>query len=212
MKTQDTPEKLPNISPSNKATIKRPLRNAWQQKHLALDVTYPEIQRIADAAEKFASAWFHGGKTIGGPAGLVLAGVSGAGKSHVAKKLYQWCRNAGFTAFVQGFWPKPPSVVFVDWPSVADGFKAGQFGILEDFYTADLLFLDDIGAEHDRSQIATDKLCQVLSKREGKFSVVTTNIKPELWGEKFDKRIEDRLLRRTKVISLFGIKSYQLAK
>jgi DNA replication protein DnaC len=188
------------------------LRNDWQRTHIGLEVTFPEVQRMADAAERFASAFFHAGRTIGGPASLVFAGASGIGKSHIAKRLYKWCRAASFNAAEQGFWKRPPSIIFVEWPSVSDGFKNGEYGVLQDLFSADLAFLDDIGAEYDPSKLATEKLCQVLSKREGKFSFITTNIQQSNWATHFDSRVEDRLLRRTKIISVFNIKSYQLAK
>jgi hypothetical protein len=43
------------------------------------------------------------------------------------------------------------------------------------------LIIDDLGAGHDPSGVGTDKLCQVLSRREEMWTLITTNIMPVAW-------------------------------
>lgn len=105
-------------------------------------------------------------------------------------------------------WREFPRMLYVDWPHQVNEFKSGNYGLMQDMLSFGLLVLDDIGAEHDPSKNGTDHLCQILSQRERKFTVITTNIKPEFWPEKFDTRIADRLLRNSEVVRLFGVKSY----
>ena len=100
-------------------------------------------------------------------------------------------------------------VTLLRWPEATDGFKAGEYGCIEEAINAGLLIIDDVGAEHDPSRNGTDKLCQVLSRREKRFTLLTTNIKPEAWAERFDVRIADRLLRNSVVLNL-ACESYAL--
>ena len=199
--------KLPTKLPAK--VIQNPCRKQWQQKWLCLDVTHPQIQTLADEAERFAGRWF---KNIPRPAMLVLAGNSGTGKTHVAEKVLNFCNQAAFTAFESGSWGENhiPSSLYLSWPETTDAFKSGLYGVLQDCFTVDLLILDDIGAEHDPSKNATDKLCQILTRRENKFTLVTTNIIPSVWPERFDIRVADRLLRNSIIIDLTAVESYAM--
>lgn len=176
-----------------------------------LDVTAPAVQRMADAAEQFAGKWF---KNRPHPSLLIFAGQSGTGKSHTARRLNTFTAQASLSSFESGAWQKPlriPGSVFLRWPETCDGFKEGNYGVIQDCFEAELLFLDDVGAEHDPSKNGTDKLCQILSRREQRFTVITTNIVPQAWETRFDKRIVDRLLRNSAIVDLADTASYQLA-
>lgn len=105
-------------------------------------------------------------------------------------------------------WEKIPDTHFISWPRISDSFYKGEFGIVDDMLETDLLFLDDLGAERDPKLLAQDKLCQVLSKRERKHTVVTTNIQPQHWIERWEERIADRLLRNSVVIDLTEVPSF----
>lgn len=190
--------------------MKSPCKTAWQRKWLELDATSSDVQAMANAVENFAGAWF---KNKPRPSMLVLSGPSGVGKSYAAKHLHRFAEKAAFSSFEDGAWTGPlrvPSSLFLRWPETCDAFKDGEYGVVRDAFEADLLILDDIGAEHDPSKNAADKLCQILSRRENKFTVVTTNIAPQSWESKFDRRIADRLLRNSLVVELAGTPSYAL--
>lgn len=164
---------------------------------------------MAEQAEKFCGRWFHNDRNI---SLLVLGGETGCGKTHTAKAIFRFAQVAAIKAYETGKWDlgKVPTSFFVSWPQATDGFKSGEYGLMDDMMQDDLLILDDLGAEHDPSKNAADKLCQILSRRERKFTVVTTNIKPEIWSSKFDIRIADRLLRNSRVVNLFSVKSYAM--
>jgi hypothetical protein len=188
--------------------VANPCKTVWQCKWLALDCYRPEIQEMADKAEQFCKRWckYDRDKSL-----LVLAGESNCGKTHTAKSIYHFGRAAAFTVFENGrglTWKNIPSIAYHSWPMVADAFKEGRYSVVDDMMEADLLVLDDLGAEHDPSKNATGKLCQVLSRREHKHTVITTNIKLEEWAVVFDTRIADRLLRNSEVVTLFGLPSY----
>lgn len=100
------------------------------------------------------------------------------------------------------------SVERVLWSRMADEIKAQGLNMFEALMSADIAFIDDIGAEHDPWGEVTAKLCQILSRREDKFTMITTNYGPLDWGKKFDARIEDRLLRGSDVVDLSGVESW----
>lgn len=186
-----------------------PCRTSWQQKFLALDVYHPAIQTMADAAEEFAGGWFRAkpdAKRL-----LVLMGDTGCGKTHTAGALLRWSRQLSPLAWERGHWATVPSSTFYRWPEITDRFKEGQYGVMNDLFDTTLIALDDIGAEHDPSRNAAEKLCQVLSRRHRLWTVVTTNIAPDDWPARFDRRIADRLMRNSRVVDLFSVESYALA-
>jgi len=82
--------------------------------------------------------------------------------------------------------------------------------MIHDAMDSDLLIVDDIGAENDPWKICADKLCQVMSRREKRFTVITTNIQPAQWAQVFDDRINDRLLRNSVVVDISNVKSYSI--
>ena len=80
--------------------------------------------------------------------------------------------------------------------------------MVERMMTPNLLVIDDIGAEYDPSKIATEKLYLLLEHRERKWMVLTTNVPPEKWEEKFERRISSRLLRNSHIVALDKVPDY----
>jgi len=180
----------------------------WGKKWLKLDCHDEKIQAAATATEKFCGRWFRNNPR---PGLMILAGDPNCGKTHLARKIASWSQAAAMKAFDDGLgktWQKLPSVVYLRWPEVVDGFKEGSSGAMEDIINAGMAILDDIGSDLDPSGNATNKLCQILNRREKAFTVITTNVPPEKWSERFDGRICDRFLRNSDVVDLFGVKSY----
>lgn len=163
---------------------------------------------MADSAERWAGRWYRNKPQ---PALLVLAGHSGTAKSHTALRLWDYCERAAYNSFEAGSWVNPlhvPSILFLRWPEVCTGFDANEYGALNDAMESDCLFIDDIGSENDPWKKHADKLCQILTRRERKFTAVTTNVGAANWSAAFDKRIADRLLRNSDVVELRETKSY----
>jgi len=118
-----------------------------------------------------------------------------------------------FQLFENGDWIKridegTVSVERVLWSRVADEIKENGFNLFESLMAADIAFIDDIGAEHDPWGQVTAKLCQILTRREDKFTMITTNYGPVDWTAKFDARISDRLLRGSDIVDLAGVESW----
>jgi DNA replication protein DnaC len=177
----------------------------WQKKHLRLEVTHPIIQEAADHATNLAK-WFATNERIFCKPVLVLCGESGCGKTHIAKHLYRWARTySGRTG---------ASIVYQSWAEACDLITEGYDGLVQDCMEADFLALDDVGAESDRYKtgIMVDKLCQILSRREERYTIITTNIGPAQWNSRFDIRVADRLVRNSEVCDMSSVPSYSIQK
>ncbi len=186
-----------------------PLKTAWQRKWIALDAGHPQLQKLADEAESFCARWFSNSpeKSL-----LVIVGNFGSGKSHTAKAIFKFCLHAAMASFEARKWPGSafPTCHFLQWPEVADEFGSRNFSAMTDALETALLVIDDAGAENDPWKVCADKLCQILTRRERMFTVLTTNIQPGEWAEKFDGRIADRLFRNSVIVDLTGVPSYSV--
>lgn len=120
----------------------------------------------------------------------------------------RWASHVGFNLWETGVLKSPLTTNIVTWPTITDAFKAGLYGVVDDLMRDDFVVIDDIGAEHDPSRNATDKLCQILSRRESKWTLITTNLGPDEWGNRWDERVADRLLRRSTVVDMTGVPSF----
>ncbi len=185
--------------------------STWQQKWIALDIVAPELQTLATAAENFCGRWFVNSKerTL-----LVIVGTFGSGKTHTAKAIHRFAMSAATAAFDSKKWGEShfPTAAYISWPEAANAFAEKQFGLMDDANESDLVILDDIGSENDPWKACADKLCQILSRREKKFTVVTTNVPPINWTERFDGRINDRLCRNSVICDISKVGSYALKK
>lgn len=195
--------------PPEQRQIKQPCESVWQRKWLRLDCHCPQIQQLATTTEKFCGRWFRNERngTL-----LVLAGNTGVGKTHVASCVYTFSCKLAMTAYERGAWgnARIPSSSYIHFPELVDRVREGKLEGFTQLCGHDLVVLDDIGAEQDPFKQGADKLCQLLTKREGKFTLVTTNVVPAQWPQKWDLRIADRLMRDSVIVDLFNVPSYSL--
>ena len=207
-KAEPSSKPWPDVKQPTK-TVRHPLKNAWQQKWVALDAVHPKLQELADAAEGFCSRWYNHSTNL---SLLVIVGNYGSGKTHTAKAIFRYCLHAAMASFEDQKWPGSafPTCHFLRWPEVADEFGLRNYSSLTDSLATELLVIDDIGAESDPWKVCADKLCQILNRRERMFTVVTTNIQPTHWAERFDGRIADRLFRNSVIVDLSGVPSYSV--
>lgn len=138
---------------------------------------------------------------------LVLVGDSGCGKTHILKCLEKYLRAAGSWAAEKRYWHAPPSSFRLNFADIADRPSSDPM-----WFTAstDVMFIDDVGSETDRFKSGqhVENLRRLLGMREHRWNVVTTNVPPNLWEEKWDSRVEDRLIRDSTIIMMDDVKSY----
>ncbi len=190
---------------SNATPTKKPLETNWQRKWLNLEQTHPKLQEMANEIESWCGRFY----THSTDASLlVISGKPGNGKTRSARAVYGWLGHIAIAAFEARSYPRAPLISFFHWPAVSDAIREDEFGAVEEAFEADGLILDDVGADDDPWKKSADKLCQILSRRERKFTLLTTNIERKEWAEKFDGRIVDRFMRNSVVVNLAGVPSY----
>lgn len=142
---------------------------------------------------------------------VVLSGKSGCGKSRVARRAIRIVRETAIDAWANGIWPKPPVTAFADWPKIAEIQDPEDYeGAARDLREADVVVLDDLGAETDKFKSGehASRLRRLLSDLEGKAVFITTNLKPSEWAQKWDGRVESRLLI-AKHLDCFEVPDYR---
>lgn len=134
---------------------------------------------------------------------IVLYGPSGIGKTMAMSFVRQWAAGVANKLLFSGKWPRVPSIEYLYWPRKCHQWESTREPTreLEDILSADVLFIDDIGAESDRykSGQSTVMLGDIIGARERKYNFITTNIRREDWESRFEMRLADRLTRNEAV-------------
>lgn len=151
---------------------------------------------------------------------LVLAGNNGTGKTHCAKAVQRWVMAVGHgKKWIVTEEPNMKdcgvrsvslSSVYWHWPELLDRFKNGQWDLVDDMMKEPCLIIDELGGGHDPSGVGVDKLCQVLSRREQKWTLITTNILPSAWEQSFDRRVASRFFRNSTLVDLSEVPDYNV--
>ena len=132
---------------------------------------------------------------------LTFCGVAGNGKTMLADSILnelgrdKWGQLSGVQGYIRSGELVRSTFMRRDWRKISDGFKTGQYEVVEDLEKTFLLMLDDIGADHDPSGIGTSKLDRILRSRSGKWTILTCNLSLAQIAEKMDSRIASFLIR-----------------
>lgn len=139
---------------------------------------------------------------------IVLSGPFGCGKTRSLRAARGYVRDMRMQV-----WPSvwktetggPPQFHSVNWADfIRELTEKDNPEAREDMMDSDIVFWDDIGSEEDRfrsgspSRILGDCLGWVHDRK--KFAFITTNIAPSGWRERWDGRVEDRLLRSRAIV------------
>lgn len=185
------------------------LSTEWQRKWLRLDAVSSDVQKMANEVQAYTKRFSNRGTNRL----LVVSGNTGGGKTHVARCIEDWASAVAITLWTTGKWNKPPVVDFVNWSSVVELEQREWTGFISDCERTDLLILDDVGSETDpfKSGKPIERLRYVLSRREMRWTVITTNVGPADWTARWDARVTDRLMRDSQVI-IAPSQSYAIAR
>lgn len=211
LETLEHARPLPTTAAPSRVPSESAKKN-WQTKWLKLKLYHHQLTAMADELHKFA-----GGIHLSPQRGrmLVIYGANGCGKTHGARAIHAWLEKMKMNIGPQmarggrtGHEIKWPSSIMVNWAETVDGFKRGEFEISEQLKTETLVVIDDVGAEHDVGGNGRAQLYSILNRRENKWTIVTTNVLPKDWPEKFENRIASRLFRNATHIDLTQVPDY----
>ena len=171
----------------------------------------PQLIRMREAATTFCAAMKLGKE----PRWLSLLGTSGAGKTHLAKRISAFFRQYMDGELIPGQdlertrWRMRGG--FVSWRKLCDEMRDGSYGrfrnICEDYFVV----IDDIGAGHETTFV-TSKLDELFDARQRKWTVVTANMGLAQIKEKMDARIASRMIRDRSVVVDVEVPDYNLRK
>ena len=143
------------------------------------------------------------------PRWLSLLGTSGAGKTMLARIIWDWFRHNRHSEIN---WPatertrtpdRPHGQIirdrggFMNWGNAINNrMLRGEYDFLEDMRGYSFFVIDDIASEYDRHrELSASKLYNVLESRLKKWTVITANLSLEQIGAKLDARIASRMIR-----------------
>jgi len=158
----------------------------------------PELEKLATACQEWASAF----KTKQSPRWLSLLGSSGTGKTHCAKRLWDYAKSHSDWSKLDYF----PKVIF--WPDFVQKLRTGEaFEMRQEMKRWPVLFLDDIGAERDPSGFAAEELNTLLGCRMGRWTILTSNKEFDAL-KAMDGRISSRLVRDDNICVAVNTKDF----
>lgn len=127
----------------------------------------------------------------------------------MARRVSGWAQAAAFAVYCESRSNAIaiPAVSFIEWSTASTPEKLDERSWIERLSEIDadsLVVVDDIGSEVDRFKTGAniERLCMLLNRRAGKFTIITTNHAPETWHQVWDARVSDRLLRNSEVVRM----------
>lgn len=167
---------------------------------------------MADAVESWCMNLARNGK-MGRT--IVLAGPYGCAKTHCWRAAKKYVRDVRMSLWPEPRpWAHPPNFYACNWAEFVR--EVGEFHneeMREDLLSADIVFADDVGSEEDRfksgqaNRILGDILGALHDKN--KYVFLTMNVDATGWRDRWDGRVEDRLLRmNAEIVDLTDCESF----
>lgn len=116
------------------------------------------------------------------PAWCALLGVSGVGKSMLARIAFRYLSNHGRPA------------KFLKWITIVDYMRKGDFGVIDHICDAGVAFIDDIGASYETA-MSKAKILEIAERRTGKATFWTSNLTAQQIADQIDVRVASRMVR-----------------
>lgn len=154
----------------------------------------PKLEKMYEEALR----WLYAISIRHFPHWITFCGKSGTGKTYIASKLFDFCEKYMRDAVkIDGDRNSLVNFYGITAADLAENFR--EYGADEYALNADVLFLDDIGAEKDTTGFARGKICELLSARLGKWTILTSNFTLTELGNEYDNRITSRIIRDNNV-------------
>ena len=169
----------------------------------------PALEKMLMGAAAFIKDLRAGGK----PRWLSLTGSSGAGKTFLARKIWDWYSRQDLfhrrSDPESGIYPGD----FYSWPETANSLQKNEGRELVGNMGRDaFLVLDDIGACKDKSGFVTGELSVLLGRRTAKWTVITSNLALADIAQNLDTRIASRMIRDGSVVVDVDVMDYGLRR
>lgn len=126
---------------------------------------------------------------------LGLSGSTGAGKTHVARRIYKFLKSFSVDLILRHSF-ESWAMIWIDLPEMVEVDDEEDFqNKIYELNLAKFVVIDDVGAEADRFKngAAASRLRRVLEVSEKKWVVTTTNMQLETLLDCYDARVADRL-------------------
>jgi len=178
---------------------------------MGLDLHHPVVAKMARWCARFARRCVLSERPL---PWVVLVGKTGCGKTRAAKRAIRIIRESALDAQIAGYWSgRLCTAVTADWPQLAEMDDDDYADASRDLTEADVVLLDDIGAETDRyrSGLPTGRLRRLLGDLERRAVLVTTNVPMAQWESRWDARVASRL-SAAKVLDLAAVPDYRPIK
>lgn len=150
------------------------------------------------------------------PHWLTLSGDTGTGKSHLARQIWRhFMSKPDFNPFSCRVFPR-----WIYWPGLVDAMRdinnrekcADATMVYDDMQRWPHAAIDDPGVERDQTGFAAEKFANLMERRVGKWTVITTNLDLPQISEKMGARIADRFIRGGNRFVKMNCASYALRK
>ncbi|MDT2484872.1 ATP-binding protein [Enterococcus raffinosus] len=191
-----------------------PDKTLFEKRLKGYMVTDQETKNALEIAKRAVNEFI-----LGKPVHVVFTGKSGTGKSHLAMSI-------AWDVLERSNYDK--DVLYVNYRELLDQLRFAmndkeaqrqiQGALMAELKTADLVIIDDIGAElggnktSDSSRYNNDTLTGLLEARQNMATVVTTNLTAKELQEAYGERILSRILQNSKgfVVSMKATKDKRL--
>ena len=168
-----------------------PSKPAPKIKPFALEDVHDSVVAAHAACKAWLQASCAGHRK---PYTLTMSGRSGCGKTHLMRNAYRYI--IGNTPKIARMWT---------WSALLTALRAEDAGfIMHTLGEVDFVFIDDIGAENISGDftrgLSCAVLCDLLDRREGKWTMFSSNLTLSEIAKTYDARIASRLIRNGGVI------------
>jgi DNA replication protein DnaC len=152
----------------------------------------PELVKMLDDSQK----WLEGHSRGIAPHWCSLLGSSGTGKTYLAKQCHKKIKQHGLDLYPHKITkiPQQKLMRWFYWPKFVRQLRGGEYSLVDAAIEADILFIDDLGAEYKTDYII-GALTEICDQRLSKWTFITSNLRLDGIADMVDTRISSRMYR-----------------